>query len=214
MRKFFIALAASLLVIAACGESPPAAGSGAGVVDTEDETEEVVDDDAEAEDESTEVEEEPSEAAEEESVLGTRDNPLDIGTTIEMGVWVVTVADVNPDATDEVLEENQFNDPPAEGRQFVMFHVEATYEGDDSGDPWLDFAWAIVGGAGNTFGTGMDDWCGSIPNPLDDQGETYPGGSVSGNVCVSVASDQLEGATIRIEEAFSFDDTRAFYGLD
>ena len=32
-----------------------------------------------------------------------------------------------------------------------------------------------------------------------------------GNVCISADTDQLEGATIRIEESFSFSDARAFF---
>jgi hypothetical protein len=53
-----------------------------------------------------------------------------------------------------------------------------------------------------------------FPDPLDDTGETFPGGEISGNVCISVVADQLEGATIRVEELMSFDDTRAFYALN
>ena len=91
-----------------------------------------------------------------------------------MGEWTLAVTEVTLDATDEVMAENQFNDPPVDGRQFVMFNVDAASEGDESGPAWLDFSWAIVGAAGNTFGTGMDDYCGVILDPLDDTGETFP----------------------------------------
>lgn len=208
-----LAAASAALMLAAC--DAPADGSGASVV----EEGETVADEAPAEEEA-EAPEAPAEEADDEEAagddeaLGTRDNPLDVGTRIEMGDWTLAVTEVTVDATELVMDENEFNDPPAEGRQFVMFSVDATYEGDDSGTAWLDFSWAIVGSGGNTFGTEMDDYCGSIPDSLDNTGETYPDGSVSGNVCVSVESDQIEGATIRIEEAMSFEDTRAFYALD
>ena len=215
-------LAIGLLAVA-CGGGP-ASGSGATVIDDEPEAE-VTDttDDEVGDDTGTDETEEPAEdavedeAAEEEPAevaLGTRDNPLPVGTRMEMGDWTLAVTDVTLDATEQVMAENPFNDPPVDGRQFVLFAVDATYEGEDSGTAWLDFSWAIVGSAGNTFGTAMDDYCGVIPNSLDDTGETFPGGSVSGNVCVSAESDQVEGGTIRIEETFSFDDTRAFYALD
>ena len=212
---------------AACGGGP-ADGSGASIVDdgtTATEEAEVEapseESDGAAEDAATVDESDVDDEATTEddpngddAALGTRDNPLDAGTRIEMGDWTLAVTEVMLDATDEVMAANQFNDPPVDGRQFVMFSVDATYEGDESGTAWLDFSWAIVGAAGNTFGTGMDDYCGVIPDPLDDTGETFPGGSVSGNVCVSVESDQVEGGTIRIEESLSFDDTRAFYALN
>ena len=218
------AAAAMCVLLVACG-SGPAAGSGASVIDdTDDDTTEAKDTDEDgdnavadgeadpepAEDEA--AEEEPE--AEESAALGTRDNPLAVGTTIEMGDWTLSVTEVSLDATDAVMGENEFNDPPVDGRQFVMFNVDATYVGAESGTAWLDFGWGIVGSAGNTFGGGsMDDYCGVIPAPLDDTGETFPDGTVSGNVCISADTDQLDGATIRIEESFSFDDTRAFFAL-
>ena len=229
MRAMTILTAFSAALLAAGCAPGPADGSGASVVeDTDGDATEVegtgdaVSEDVDTEEAASEsegrdepaVEEEEGAADTDELALGTRDNPLPVGTRIEMGDWTLAVTEVTLDATEQVMAENEFNDPPVEGRQFVLFEVEATYEGEESGTAWLDFSWAIVGSAGNTFGTGMDDYCGVIPNPLDDTGETFPGGNVAGNVCVSVDSDQVDGATIRIEETFSFDDTRAFYALD
>ena len=218
------------LLAAACGGGP-ASGSGASIVEDDPAEVEATDpaDDAEADpdgatedtddgaketDRSSDATEEEATADADEEALGTRDNPLPVGTRIEMGDWTLAVTEVTLDAAEQVMAENQFNDPPVEGRQFVLFSVGATYEGEDSGMAFVDFSWAVVGSAGNTFGTAMEDYCGVIPDSLDGTGETYPGGNVSGNVCVSVASDQVDGATIRIEETFSFDDTRAFYALN
>lgn len=223
-RKLLVATMAIGLLTAACGGGP-ASGSGATVVDddtaqpdgNEDETSPNEPDEPDEPDAPDAPDEEEAAAAEAdgpESALGTRDNPLPLGTRIQMGDWTLTVTEVTLDATEQVLAENQFNDPPVDGRQFVVFSVDATYEGDDSGTAWLDFDWAIVGSAGNTFATGRDDYCGVIPGSLNDTGETFPGGSVSGDVCFSVDSDQVDGATIRIEDWLSFDDTRAFFALD
>ena len=222
--------AAAVLLLAAC-DPGPAEGSGAAVVeeapdedaaddngDADDEGDDGDAADAEGEGDDTDAEgDDAADAGDEgdgDAQLGTRDDPLAVGTRIEMGDWTLAVTEVMPDATDVVMAENEFNDPPADGRQFVMFTVDATYEGEDSGTAWLDFSWAIVGSEGNTFATGADDYCGVIPDPLDDTGETFPDGSVSGNVCISAESAQVDGATIRIEDTFSFEDTRAFYALD
>lgn len=213
--KRYIALVGLLALLASACEEQPASGSGANVVEDDDTeaVEPVNEADEVDEADAPEVDEDTDDAG---TPLGTRDNPLEPGTRIELAGWVLTVTEVTKDATDLVMSENEFNDPPVDGRQFLMFGVEATYEGDESGDPWMDFSWAVVGAGGNTYGASgeMDDYCGVIPNSLDDQGETYPGGSVQGNVCYSVASDQVDGATIRIEETFSFDDTRAFFAVD
>jgi hypothetical protein len=223
MRKYTLArlaMAAMLLLLAACEEAP-ASGSGAAVVDdpaaeaaaASDESEAHADAAAEeAEADTTEAD--PAEEEPAEQPLGTRDNPLPLGTVIELADWQLTVSDVTADATDLVMAENEFNEAPADGRRFLLFRVEASYEGDDSGDPWLDFSWATVGGGGNTYGGGsMDDYCGVIPDPLDEAGEAFPGATVEGNVCFAVPSEQLEGATIRVEDTWSFDDTRAFFAI-
>jgi hypothetical protein len=206
-----MAVTVGIALVSGCGTSNPATGSGATVVDEPTTTTSPADDEDTEEEPAETPEESPASPA--DSELGTRDNPLPIGTTIEMGDWTLTVTDVSTDATDEIMSENEFNEPPAEGRQFLMFGVEATYNGDDSGTAWLDFSWAIVGSGGNTFGdTGdFEDYCGVIPDDLNEAGEAFPGANVAGNVCFSVPSDQVEGSTIRIEELMSFEDTRAFY---
>src|SRR5690606_28952265 len=99
-------------------------------------------------------------------------------------------------------------------RQFVLFGIEATYNGDETGTAWLDFGFQVLGSEGNTFGSGMEDYCGSIPGDLMDEGEAFPGATVSGNACVSVPSEQLEGALLIAEDTFSFDNERVFVSLE
>lgn len=205
-----LACTVGLALVSGCGTSDPASGSGADVV-AEATTETTPSEDAEAEPAAPATSEETPPPA--DSDFGTRENPLPIGTTIEMGDWKLTVTDVALDATEAIMSENEFNEPPVDGRQFLLFGVEATYDGTDSGTAWLDFSWAVVGSGGNTFGDSgdLEDYCGVIPNDLNEAGEAFPGASVSGNVCFSVPSDQVDGSTIRIEELMSFEDTRAFY---
>lgn len=147
------------------------------------------------------------------SARGTRDKPLPIGTTVEVGDWQVTLAAVNTNALDVVMAGNQFNRPPAEGRQFVLFSVDATYVGSESGTAMVDLNWAVVGAGGNTFGNAgaQEDYCGVIPTPLNSTGESFPGATVSGNECVSVPADQIQGATIQLKPTFSIDKAERVY---
>ena len=206
MRTLCIGLLAGAWTLAACGESEPAAGEGATIVD--DATTSTASDagPSDAAEASTSDEPTPTEAAE-----GTRDNPVAVGTTVDLGDGQVAIMDVTTDATEQVMAENQFNDPPAEGRQFVMWTVDASYTGEDSGTAWVDLGWGFVGNAGNTFNFGEEDYCGSIPNNLQDTGETFPGGNVTGNVCISVPSEQIQGGTIFVENSLSFDNNRVFF---
>ncbi|HZK04693.1 MAG TPA: hypothetical protein VFC82_02470 [Actinomycetaceae bacterium] len=155
-------------------------------------------------------------AAETESVPsgdGTREAPFSPGSTASIGDYEVSLGSAILNANEMVAQENQFNDPPAEGRQFVLVPVTATYTGDESGTAWVDLSIQFVGAGGNTFGDGMDDHCGVIPNSLTDQGEMYGGATVEGNACVSVPSDQVEGGTWVLEDPYDFDDTKVFFAI-
>lgn len=134
-----------------------------------------------------------------------RDNPVQAGAPITVGDWEVVVHTANLDATDQVLDENEFNDGPVDGRQFVMAPVTVTYNGTETGTPWLDLQFTVVGSAGNTFGIGsMDDDCGVVPDALNDVGEMFAGATAEGNVCVAVPSEQVDGAVWAVENSFEF----------
>ncbi len=212
MKKFAIVLAMSGLILSGC-DAGPAEGSGDTIVgqgpaaDAPDTPETPQSDPGDtATGAAPEAESEPSQDAPEQA-LGTRGNPAPITATASIGDWDVTIVDVDRDASARILQENQFNDPPDEGRAFVMWTVEAVYTGDDSGDPSWDLSWKLVGSAGNSF----DDRCGVIPDNLRDVGETFAGGVATGNVCVSAEVAQLDGGTILVEELFG--GSRTFFAV-
>ena len=93
----------------------------------------VPNDDAVAEVEvGNEVEPEVAQPEEDDSFssadLGSRDNPLPIGTTVilddEMGgVWEITLLPPTLEANETVLDENMFNEAPPEGLQYALLPV-------------------------------------------------------------------------------------------
>ena len=211
MKKIAFAVAVAGLMLGGC-DAGPADGAGDTIVQPETSdgapdapTDPPADAPIETDDDAGDV------APEDPSALGTRGNPAPIGATATIGDWDVTILDVDTDATARILEENQFNDPPADGRSFVMWEVEATYMGTESGTAWIDLDWKIVGSEGNSFGSGMDDSCGVAPNDLFNKGETFPGGVVTGNVCIAAETAQLDGGTILVEELFG--GSRTFFAV-
>lgn len=176
-----------------------------------------------ADEETSTDADEGSESAEEEAATdddsagdgeGSRENPYAVGDSFTLGDWDLVVNSVTLDGTDNVMAENEFNDPPGDGRQFVLVNMDATYSGDESGMFWIDFSYSVVGAGGNTFGSGMDDWCGSIPEDLTNANEQFPGSTESGNICMSVPSEQVDGSLLMLQQSLSFDDDRAFVALD
>lgn len=140
---------------------------------------------------------------------GGRRNPIPVGREAQVGGWRVKVVSAALDATQAVLEENMFNDPPAPDNQYLLVSIEAVYVGGKSSTFWMDMLYEFVGGGGATFKPS-----GAVaPDSILDSGEVLPGGSVAGNLLFAVTSDQIAGGTLMVEEAFARDDTRVFFAI-
>ena len=143
--------------------------------------------------------------------VGSRGNPYPIGETVTVGDWELSVTGVVEDATDVVMAENQFNDPPAEGRQFTMVGIEATYTGSDSDSLAFSTSFSTVGPLAVAYSG--DDTCGVVPDGLDTFADVFNGGTITGNLCWSVKSEEVDGLVMYVTESLSFDDTMVFLGL-
>jgi len=139
--------------------------------------------------------------------IGTRQNPIPIGTQARVGQeWNVTVLEINTNAWDIVRATNQFNDPPAQGHQFVMARVRVSYVGTETGLPWIDLDLRYLGADGNTYSSGI----GVIPSRFDDIGEQFPRAVAEGYIGWSVPTTAITGGSIIIEELFRTE-TRVFF---
>lgn len=142
------------------------------------------------------------ESAEPAAEEGTRDNPYPIGTTLESDDWELTINEVELDATEEVMAENEFNEEPSEDSQYVLVNLTATYVGDDgNGDmPWVMVSYVTPGG--NTINS--YDANAVAPDGFDDSETLYEGASTSGNVVIEAPSEDVEDGTLAVEvSAFS-----------
>jgi len=140
---------------------------------------------------------------------GTRDNPLPIGTTITIGApgspeWEVTVGPATLDATELVLNENRFNDPPKDGFQYALLNLTVTYVGETSGTPWVALNVSYVGSDAVTYRS--SDTYAVAPNSLFDVNELFPGGTGSGNILVAIPSGIASEGTWRVGASFLGDD--------
>ena len=85
----------------------------------------------------------------------------------------IVVTGILEDATNLVLETNQFNDPPKPGNRFYMVTVAVSYV---SGSDSLNVAeadYSLVGDNRVVY-TPFEDSCGVIPDELS--AELFPGG--------------------------------------
>lgn len=152
-----------------------------------------------------------------EPAAGTRDNPIPIDTTTEYdpaSMWNFSVGATNADATQTVLDENPYNEPPAEGSVFIMttFQLAVKPTADaNGGDPGASLNIDYVTSKGNTFNVSNGP-CGVIPAPeIWNVGVMYPGATASFNHCVAVPADAVAGGVWRVS---SIVDPSAFIFLD
>ncbi|MBN1192745.1 MAG: DUF4352 domain-containing protein [Coriobacteriia bacterium] len=145
--------------------------------------------------------------------LGTRGNPIPVGTPVEIGDWEVTVTDVDTDADDVIAAASEFNEPPIEGSRFVLVTVSGTYNGENSGNFWMDMWYQFVGSGGNTYDSGGENMA-TTPNPISDAGDAFNGASVSGDMVFEVPVDQIEDGVVEMWSGASFDDTKVYFGLE
>jgi hypothetical protein len=141
----------------------------------------------------------------------SRETALSIGTSADVsGSWRVSVVSVTPDATAAVLAENQFNDPPAAGRQFFIARVSATYLGPGSARFDGSYRLRAVGPSAVSYST-FQDSCGVIPDPLPDP-DVFSGGTVTGNVCWSVTTADA-ARLVMFDSPLAFNAQRYYWKL-
>jgi hypothetical protein len=142
--------------------------------------------------------------------LGERRNPIPVGQQAQVGDWEVNVVGAALDATQAVLDENMFNNPPEDGHRYVLVALDAIYGGEGSSTFWVDMMYAFVGSKGERFDVGKA----VAPDPITETGEALPGVCISGNVIFDVASDQVSGGTLLVEEAFAIDKAGIFFAIE
>ena len=134
------------------------------------------------------------------SGLGTREQPLPLGTTIGTDEWQVTVNSFTADATEAVLGENQFNDPPAEGNTYALVNVTLTRVAAEAATPFgVQVSYITAGGNVVTTTDAMV----VAPEALGFD-ELYGGASVTGNVVLEIPAG--DAGVLRVEPGFLADE--------
>ena len=107
----------------------------------------------------------------------------------------IRLVKVVEDARRQVAEENQFNDPPEDGKRFYMIAVEVANPSSADSIEVGEFDFNLIGDHRIVYDQ-FDHSCGLIPDELD--GEIFGGGQIRGNICFEIPED--EGGLILIHE--------------
>jgi hypothetical protein len=138
-------------------------------------------------------------------VEGAWTNPWPATSTVTVGDWEIAITGVQRDATEAVLAESGFNEPPPDGHRYVLVGLSASYTGRESASFWASMTWGILGSKRVAY-TEFSSSCGSIPNDISDAPEVFAGATVEGNVCLTVEGDAADEMTLILEDFVSFDD--------
>ena len=149
-------------------------------------------------------------------ILGSRENPVPMGTSVavrftEDDHWHVTVLGTTPDATDDVLVENMFNDPPKRGYQFYSATIRAEYLGPGSTRFDGISRLRTLGNKGVVYTT-YDDSCGVIPKELPDP-ELFTNGTIEGKECWQIATSDVDSLVMFMASSSYSDDRRIWFSL-
>jgi hypothetical protein len=142
----------------------------------------------------------------------SREAPILLGQPAAVGNYEITVLSVTPDARQIVTAENQFNEPPAEGRQFYLARIGVRYTGTEPGTPWIDLSFRAVGNSGVGY-TEFDNDCGVIPEDASSYSDIFQGAQIEFNVCWAIASADATSLVMYVEPSFSFDDEPTWFSL-
>ncbi len=148
------------------------------------------------------------------SIESSREAPVPLETTVSLGNgWDVTVDGFEPNGA-ELLDEDEFADPPEDGQQFVLVALSATYvDGEDeSQSPFFGMDLALVGSDG-VERTEFESPC-SAPEPeFDRSSELYKGATASGQVCFAVGENEVDSLVLVVTPSMTFDASKSFMAL-
>ncbi|MFM6975027.1 MAG: hypothetical protein ACKOXM_07890 [Agromyces sp.] len=141
--------------------------------------------------------------------LGSRENPLPLGTTVEQGDWKITINSVNFDAAKLIAAENSFNEPAPAGKVYILVNVTATYTGSDpnGSSPFITVDYVTVDGV--TIST--SDAIVVEPEAFDYSSALYTGAATTGNIALAVPTDTATQGVLAVQATLIGD--KAFFAV-
>ncbi len=133
--------------------------------------------------------------------LGTRENPLPLGSTIELdGEWEVSLNESNLNVNSDVAAANMFNDKPDAGSQYASVVATLKYIGTDTATPMFDLTFKFVSAAGTTHTT-TDKYI-SADGQISDLNEMYPDATAEGVVIIQIPTADAAKGTWTVSTTF------------
>lgn len=143
--------------------------------------------------------------------LGTgEDRPVPLGESVDVGDWRIGVSEAVLDATELVLDTVDFNEPPADGNQYLLVELTGIFQG--TGPALPVFEWKLVSPDETFVPEGLE--CGVIPNSIYDLDELGNGEDFTGSICFEVPSEAVDGDLLLSLGLFDAEGREKFFSLE
>lgn len=209
MKRVITTALAGMLFVSGCALSEGTSGAATTAAPTESSGSDGADATAQAA--GTEPEQTEPPAAPED---GSRDNPVPIGQVADVGDgWTMKVNSVEVDGTATIMAANQFNEAPADGKQYVLVNVTVGYVGPDESSS-AGVSVAALGQATNNPAKSYDSFVVAPDPQLESFGELFKGGEETGNVAIEIESADAPTLVLIGQALLSFSDKdRKFFAV-
>ncbi|MGC4108253.1 MAG: VWA domain-containing protein [Thermomicrobiales bacterium] len=142
----------------------------------------------------------------------SRESPLGVGRIGKVGDYEISVIAVTPNATDEILAINPYNELTSPNNQFFQARISVTYRGADVGQPNSDLNFQAVGGLAVGYTTFVNQ-CGVIDDPLFMISDLFPDGSAEANICWQIDAKDADSLVMYIESNKEPNDPPKWFSL-
>lgn len=142
---------------------------------------------------------------------GSREKPVPLNASAQVGEFDVSVTQFVPNANDMIAKNDEYGDPPT--GQYVVVGLKATYNGPTEGNPGFDLTATMVGSDARQYND-YDSWC-HPPNAMSDTPTVENGGTAEYNVCFDMPPESIEGARFFVSgmDEETFEETRVYFTL-
>ena len=142
----------------------------------------------------------------------SRNQPKPIRTPIDLGNGIaISVEDVTKNANQIIKRYDAWTEPPPSGHQFLIVGLQVANVGDEPIDIYTVNELSLVGSSNVSYDQGFSNECWTFPNELDTSRTLFPTGSLSGNICFTVKSSDVDSLVMYYESISFFGDDEFVY---
>ena len=128
----------------------------------------------------------------------SRNNPFPIGFNAEFtDGTTISVEGVTENANQIVKRHDAWTDPPPSGHQFYIVNLKIVNNGNKPIDAYIARHLSLVGKSNVSAEQYSDCW--TFPNEIESSKTIFPDGSLTGNICFTVKSSDVDSLVMYLE---------------